>query len=111
MNGFTVILMMVMAAVVAWGITMLRVSGQNARLKAEVARVNRLAHKEIQHWQDEAARARAHAAQVERASKAWAAGAKQGRDDVISVVPLLIAAQEGGAGDGQSDAPGAVEHV
>ncbi len=111
MNGLTVILLMIMAAVAAWAFTMLRVSGQAARLRAEIARIDRLARQEIAHWQDEAARARTRAAQVERDSKAWAAGCKQGRDDVISVVPLLIAAQEGGAGGDQPDASGAVEHV
>ena len=95
MNGFAVVLLMIMAAVAAWGFTMVRVSGQHSRLKAEIARIERIARQEIQHWQDEAARARSHAAQVERDSKAWAAGCKQGRDDVISVMPLLIAAQEG----------------
>ena len=32
--------------------------------------------------------------QMHEARGRWAAGAKQGRDDVITVVPLLIAAQE-----------------
>jgi hypothetical protein len=110
-NGFAVVLLMIMAGVAAWGFTMVRVSGQSARLRAEIARIDRLARQEIAHWQDEAAGARTRAAQVERDSKAWAAGCKQGRDDVISVVPLLIAAQEGGAGGDQPGGSGAVEHV
>ena len=39
-------------------------------------------------------RARAHAAQVTQDAAAWAAGNRQGRDEVISIVPLIMAAKE-----------------
>jgi hypothetical protein len=101
-NGLTVATLMVMAAVFAWGCTMVFAVGRHSRLRDEIGRIDQMARREIQHWKDEAARARSHAAQLARDSESWAAGHKQGRDDVITVVPLLIAAQEhhpaGGAG-------------
>jgi hypothetical protein len=93
-NGLTVATLMIMAAVIAWGCTMVFISAQNSRLRDEIARIDQLARREIQHWKDEAARARSHAAQLARDAETWAAGCKQGRDDVITVVPLLMAAQE-----------------
>lgn len=101
MNGLTVATLMIMAAVVAWGITMVFASARYAMLRDEIVRAERTARSEIQHWKDEAARARTRAAQLARDNETWAAGCKQGRDDVIGVVPLLIAAQEHRAeGDG-----------
>ena len=94
MNGLTVATLMIMAAVIAWGCTMVFVATRHSRLRDEIVRVEQLARREIQHWKDEAARARTHAAQLARDKETWVAGCKQGRDDVIGVVPLLIAAQE-----------------
>jgi hypothetical protein len=109
MNALTVALLMLMAAVVAWGLTMVHASAHISRLKEEMARLEQLTRREIQHWRDEAARARTHAAQVARDSAAWAAGAQQGREDVASVVPLLIAAQEHGYPGGAPGQHGAAE--
>ncbi len=50
--------------------------------------------REIQHWQDAAARARAEAQRREREVQSWSDGCKQGREDVISIVPLLMDAQK-----------------
>lgn len=94
MNGLTVAILMIMAAVIAWGCTMVFVSARYSRVREEIVRIEQMARREIQHWKDEAARARTHAAQIARDNETWAAGCKQGRDDVIGVVPLLIAAQE-----------------
>ena len=96
MNGLTVATLMIMAAVMAWGFTMALASAHHSRLRDEMVRAEQRMRREVQHWQDEAARARNHAAQVARDSATWAAGCKQGRDDVITVVPLLMAAQEQG---------------
>jgi hypothetical protein len=84
---------MIMAAVVGWGCTMIFAAARHSRLRDEVVRIEQMARREIQHWKDEAARARTHAAQLARDKESWAAGCKQGRDDVITVVPLLMAAQ------------------
>ena len=109
MNGLTVATLMIMAAVVAWGCTMLFTSSRCSRLRDDIARIDQMARREIQHWKDEAARARTHAAQLARDSETWAAGAKQGRDDVITVVPLLIAAQGNHAAGGTCGQHGAQE--
>ena len=109
MNGLTVATLMIMAAVIAWGCTMVFISAQNSRLRDEIARIEQMARREIQHWKDEAARARTHAAQLARDSETWAAGAKQGRDDVITVVPLLIAAQDNHRSGGTCSQHGAQE--
>ena len=61
MNGLTVATLMIMAAVIAWGCTMIFISAQNSRLRDDIARIDQLARREIQHWKDEAARARSHA--------------------------------------------------
>jgi hypothetical protein len=113
-NALTVAVLMVMAAVAAWGFTMVRAGMQHSRLRAEMARIEREARREVQHWRDEAARARTHAAQIARDAASWAAGARQGRDDVITVVPLLLAAQEKGTSGGsgsQPDADEVIEHA
>lgn len=94
MNGLTVATLMIMAAVIAWGITLAFASARHSRLTGEIVRIEQMARREIQHWKDETARARSHAAQLARDKETWTAGCKQGRDDVITVVPLLIAAQE-----------------
>jgi hypothetical protein len=108
-NGLTVATLMIMAAVVAWGFTTALASAHHSRLRDELARAEQRMRREVQHWMDEAARARNHAAQVERDSATWAAGCKQGREDVITVVPLLMAAQEQGKEAGACSQHGAQE--
>ncbi len=95
MNGLIIATLMIMAAMMAWGFTKAHASAVCSRLRAEVTRRERELLREIQHCRDEAARARSHAAQVSRDAETWVAGCRQGRDDVISVMPLLIAAHEG----------------
>jgi hypothetical protein len=77
----------VIAAVAAWGATL-------ARASAAISRNEAACRREIRYWQADAARARAHAAQLAQHTATWKAGCKQGRDDVISIVPLIAAAQE-----------------
>jgi hypothetical protein len=111
-NALTVATLMIMAAVVAWGLTTARVCASMSRIRAEMARREAAMRREIQHARDEAARARSHAAQVTRDAATWAAGCKQGRDDVISVMPLLIAVRERGEDTCRQHAPQEVtEHA
>lgn len=49
--------------------------------------------REVTHWQEAAARATAEAARVAREAEAYKAGTIHGREDVISIMPLLVAAQ------------------
>jgi hypothetical protein len=110
-NGLTVATLMIMAAVIAWGCTMVFAAARHSRLRDEIVRIEQMARREIQHWKDEAARARTHAAQLARDNATWAAGCKQGRDDVIGVVPLLIAAQEHHTQGGQHGAQEIAENA
>jgi hypothetical protein len=98
MSGLAAAALIIMAAVSAWGFTLARASAHHSRLRAEMTSVQEELRKEIRHWQEEAARAKTHAAQVAREAATWAAGCKQGRDDVIAVVPMLIAAHDAGGG-------------
>jgi hypothetical protein len=47
---------------------------------------------EVRHWKAEANRAAALTAQLKQDIEMWSKGCQQGRDDVISIVPLLVAA-------------------
>ena len=78
----------VIAAVAAWRLTWARASATLCRLEAE-------ARKEIRHLQAEASWHQAKAAQVAEQAVAKAMAWKQGRDDVIAMMPLFAAAQGG----------------
>jgi hypothetical protein len=110
-NVLTVTALMIMAGGAAWGLTMVRAAAHHSRLRAEMTRIEREARREIQHWKDETARARTHAAQIARDAANWAAGCKQGREDVATVVPLIMAAQEKGTGSGSCTQHGADEVI
>ncbi|MFI5063868.1 MAG: hypothetical protein ACHP9Z_07815 [Streptosporangiales bacterium] len=71
---------------VGWGVTSLRASMAFARSREQMSH-------EIRLWQEEAQRYKAVADQVSQEKKAWAEGIKQGREEVISLVPLLLLAQ------------------
>jgi len=104
--------LIIMAAVSAWGFTLARAAVQHSRLRAEMGRLQEELHKEIRHWQEEAARAKTNAAQAAREAATWAAGCKQGRDDVIAVMPMLVAAHDAGGGMcSQHGAQEAIEHA
>jgi hypothetical protein len=87
MNVLMTILWAIIAAVTAWGITLIHATAAIARLQAE----RRI---EVRHWQAEAARAKAHAALLAQDAATWAAGYKQGREEVIAIMPLLAAAHQ-----------------
>jgi hypothetical protein len=69
-------------------------SRARAEMSREVARLRADMRREITHWQEAAARANADAARVAREADAYKAGCKSGREDVISIMPLLVAAQQ-----------------
>ncbi len=64
-----------------------------AALRREMARARAAMRQEVTHWQEAAARATAEAARVAREAEAYKAGHQHGRQDVISIMPLLVAAQ------------------
>jgi hypothetical protein len=73
------------AAAVTWWLAARHHAGA---LNAERA----AALREIRHWQDQAGRARLRAAQLERELASFEEGCRQGREDVVSLVPTLLAA-------------------
>jgi len=64
------------------------------RAASTVSQAERRMHRELVHWQEAAARATAEAARVAREAEAFQAGCNRGREDVISIMPLLVAAQQ-----------------
>jgi len=75
------------AAVSGWGITL---------FWARLALAHSLAtmQEEVRYWRAEAARARAITAQLKNEVATWSRGCQQGREDVMAIMPLLVAAQE-----------------
>ena len=75
------------SAATAWGVTLswtkLTLAHSRARLQEE-----------IRYWHAEAMRARDLAAQLKQEATTWSKGAQQGREDVIAIMPLLMAAQQ-----------------
>jgi hypothetical protein len=64
------------------------------RAMATVSQAEVRMRRELVHWQEAAQRATAEAARVAREAEAYKAGCKHGREDVISIMPLLVAAQQ-----------------
>ena len=73
-----------MAAMVSWSLTRRHASAAIRRSRAEAQREIGIAHAET-------TRARARAAQLSRELASWTAGCKQGREDVITLMPLILA--------------------
>jgi hypothetical protein len=63
------------------------------RAAATLSNAERKMRRELAHWQEAAARATTEAARVAREAEAYKAGCQHGREDVISIMPLLIATQ------------------
>ena len=91
MDALAIAAWIILAAVAAWGFTMVYAAAQLSRVRADMTRVQEQLHREIKHWQDEAGRAKSHAAQIAREAATWAAGHQQGRDDVVTTLPLIMA--------------------
>ena len=69
-------------------------SRARAQARRELARARAQMRREVTHWQEAAARATAEAARVAREAEAFKDGCKHGREDVISIMPLLVAARQ-----------------
>jgi hypothetical protein len=80
-----------------WAVSTLRTAVTMSRAREQM-------RQEIRCWQAETERSRAVTDRLAQEKESWAAGVRQGRDDVITIVPLLIAAQQrliaGAAGSG-----------
>jgi hypothetical protein len=75
------------SAAAAWGIT---VCWANLAL----SHLRRSMQEEVEYWKGEAARARDMATYLQHEISAWSRGAQQGREDVIAMMPLLVASHE-----------------
>ena len=69
-------------------------SWARAKARRELDWARSQMRREVIHWQDAAARATAEAARVASEAEAFKDGCKHGREDVISIMPLLVAAQQ-----------------
>jgi hypothetical protein len=78
----------VTAAALAWGLTL-------SWACAVMARSRQAMQEEIDRWQAEAMRARRTVAQLRQEAVVWSRGRQDGRDDLIAMMPLLVAAQQG----------------
>jgi hypothetical protein len=86
MNVLGILGWSVIAATLAWGLTLRHAGATMAARRAD-------AEREIRHWAALAARERTRAVQLERELERWSDGCRQGREDVASIVPMLLAAQ------------------
>ena len=77
-------------ASIGWGAARYRARAETRR---ELGRARAHMRREVTHWQEAAARATAEAARIAREAEAFKDGCRHGREDVISIMPLLIAAQ------------------
>jgi hypothetical protein len=94
MSALAAMAWLFIGAAVGWGLTLIRTSAAMSRLRKEASRIQESMREQIRALEDRAIRARAEAARVAQEAAAWAAGCKQGREDVITIMPLLIAAYE-----------------
>ncbi|HEY2131023.1 MAG TPA: hypothetical protein VGH77_27960 [Streptosporangiaceae bacterium] len=74
-------------AIAGWGVRALRAAATMSPAREQMRR-------EIRCWQAETERFKATADRLAQEKESWTAGVRQGRDDVITIVPLLIAAQQ-----------------
>lgn len=87
----TQILMFVFGATVS-GVAVWWFASQHT---ADLLRQSRvIMNREIIYWRELAERATAETQRLTREKESWSAGCKQGREDVISIMPLLVAAQQ-----------------
>jgi hypothetical protein len=93
-SGLETVGWVALAAVSGWGIAAVRARARIARLRTQWARRDEAMQQEIERLHDVAARARIQAAQIARDAASWAAGWREGRDDVITLVPRLVPAQD-----------------
>ena len=89
-------------AIAGWGVTSIRAAMAWSRAREQMIR-------EIRVWQEETQRFKARADQLAQEKESWVAGVKQGRDDVITMVPMLIAAQQRLMGLGRTTQTGQLD--
>jgi len=76
------------AAVTAWGVTLSWTKLRPAHTRAAL-------EDQIRYWHRETVKARDLAAQLKHEIGIFSKGCQQGRQDVMAIMPLLVAAQQG----------------
>jgi hypothetical protein len=84
------------AAITAWGVTLCWAKFAQAYARSAL-------EDQIRYWHAEAVKARELAAQFKHEMAVWSKGAQQGRQDVMAMMPLLLAEQDRLARSGQPD--------
>jgi len=87
MNGLMLVTGALLGGAAGWWLATQRALYRLDRVRSRLM-------KEIRQGQEAAERARAEVARLAREAETWQAGCKQGREDVISIMPLLIATQQ-----------------
>jgi hypothetical protein len=67
--------------------------GSRRSTSQALTRARQQMRQEIRYWQEAAERSKVKADQLAQENEAWAAGYKQGREDVITIVPHIAAQQ------------------
>jgi hypothetical protein len=102
MNVLLALVWCLAGVVVSWAVISFRAAADLARAREQMRR-------EIRAWQEETQRYKARADRLAREKESWVAGIKQGRDDVITMVPLLLAAQQRLTGLGRNPETGQID--
>jgi len=76
------------AAVTAWGVTL-------SWTKLRLVHTRTALEEQIRYWHQETVKARELAAQLKHEIAIFSKGCQQGRQDVMAIMPLLVAAQQG----------------
>jgi hypothetical protein len=87
MNVLIIIAFAATAALAVWRLALARSAATISRLREEM-------QEEVRYWQAESARAKVRTAQLEKEVASWSAGCRQGRNDLVAMLPLIIAALE-----------------
>jgi hypothetical protein len=75
------------AAVTAWGLTA-------SWAKLALAHARAALESDLRYWHAEAVKARELVAQLRSEIAIWSRGCQQGREDVMAIMPLLVATQD-----------------
>jgi Tfp pilus assembly protein FimV len=67
--------------------------GSRRSTSQALARAQQQMRQEVRYWQELAERTKVRADQLAQENEAWAAGYRQGREDVITIVPHIAAQQ------------------
>ena len=92
MSGFIVASMAI--AIIFLINALCRMRARNGRRIAEIAARAQHWEDEAHQWMGESQRWRTRAIQLAQENEAWKAGRTEGRADVISIVPVLVAAAQ-----------------